>query len=151
MKKSTVALAELERAGGFAHLHAAGRAGSELHIDCAGAARLSAAFLGAALAAAADGALLRLERLTASAQLAVEAIDRQGVLAIGAPGRAPGPAFERPFSLTLRGDQLEVQLLTLARGVRMTDPSAHEWIRGVSCARLVIDLGSIEHLDSLLV
>src|SRR5580658_5411070 len=116
MKHVTVQLEELVHAAGFARLLAAAGERSQLHIDCAASARLPAAFIGAALAGAGAGAVLRLDGLAPAALRALEIIDRAGLLALGAGGRAPAPSAERPFSVDIRGDQLEVRVLALARG-----------------------------------
>jgi hypothetical protein len=143
--------AELMRDGGVARLHAAAAAGTRLRIDCAAAARLPAAFLAAALAAAGAGAAPILEGLAPAARQAVEAIDGAGLLALGGAPRAPGPGPQRPFAVALAGERLEVRVLPRARGTVRAEHLGHDWMRGVSCAELAIDLGAIEHLDSPLV
>jgi hypothetical protein len=151
MKQAHVQLDELLGEAGSARLQAAAAARARLHVDCAAAARLPAAFIGAALAAGAGGAVLCLDGLAPAALKAVEAIDRAGVLAVGAPGRAAALAVPPLFSVDIRGDQLELRVLAPARGAASAAMLAHDWLRGVSCSRLDIDLGAIEHLDSLLV
>jgi hypothetical protein len=151
MTPATMPLAELMRDGGPARLLAAAAAGTRLRIDCAAAARVPASFLHAALAAAAAGAAPILDGLHPAARQAVEVIDRAGLLEAGPPPRAPAQGIARPFEVHLGGDRLEVRVLPLARGATRAEHLAHEWMRGVSCAELAIDLGAIEHLDSLLV
>ncbi len=123
-----------------------------MRIDCAGAARLPARFLAAALAAGAAGAELTLDGLAPSARAALEAIDGARLLAAGAPARAAAADRERPFSVAISGDQLEVHVLSAARGGAASAAQLpHDWLRGISRERVAIELGAIEHLDSLLV
>jgi hypothetical protein len=129
--------------------------GGAVSISCNGQARLSAAFLAAALSATGAGGFLRLDGLSPAALSAVEAVDPEHRLAVGSGARpaGPGPVGDRPYQVSLAPDGTVT--ISMLKGVGqhryMNESASHEWVRGLDAPAVVVDLAQIEHLNSLLV
>ncbi len=122
--------------------------GTVLTIDCAARPRLPVAFL----AAVVDGArwgFVRLTGLAPAARIAVQLCDRTGSLA----GPPPTVIGESPLLITL-DDRGRVQVRPskgLAQHPFLSDPDAHEWLRGLEASAVEVDLREHEHINSLTV
>ena len=153
MTATSITLAELANGDARARLLALMSPRASVLVSCHDVARLPVGVLASALeATAASGGFLRFEGLTPQTRLALQVIDPERRLAVDEAQRLP-QVGERPFHarITIAGNVA----IHLGKGIgqhpHMNETASHEWIRGLEATLVEVDLGNIEHLNSLLV
>lgn len=153
MTATSLSLAELTASDCRQRLTALLSPRATVVLSCGEVPRLPVRVLAMTLdIAAATGGFLRLEGLTSTTRLALQMVDPERRLATDETTRT-ALVGERPYHVRLSEDGT-VQVV-LHKGIgqhpHMNEAASHEWVRGLDATAVVVDLGQIEHLNSLLV
>lgn len=153
MTVTSLTLADLAAGDARARLSSLLSPRTTVVVACQDAARLPVGVLAIAVElTTASGGFLRFEGLSPNARLALQVIDPERRLAMDDAQRA-SQVGERPFQVRIAADgRVAIQLSKgIGQHPHMNESASYEWIRGLDASAVEIDLGNIEHLNSLLV
>jgi hypothetical protein len=125
----------------------------ELTIDCKGMERLPTTFLVDARSLAGPAVIIRLSGLPERTRLALTVLQGPG-LPVDADGEVP-PVFpvEPPFTTVL--DDAGVLTMKATRDIchhgQLGTPATYEWISGLTTTGIIIDMTSVDRVNSVLV